>query len=296
MSDHSITAEFLGRNALPLPFGETDKDSRGRVVVVGGNREVPGAVLLSGVSALRAGAGKVQIATVNSSAIALGLAIPEARVTGLSESEQGDIAPGNAQAILACIKRGDCVVLGPGMLDEQGAGDLAGEVLSALDDQSFVLDAAALTGLHRNPQSIKKHAGQVVLTPHAGEMASFMNVHIDEVTADRRGIARHAAAITGAIVVMKGSQTFIASPQGEVWECAHGNVGLAISGSGDTLAGIIAGLLARGTAPLLAAQWAVFMHGEAGQRLRKQQGLLGYLASEIPAQIPRIMEDLSPSH
>src|SRR5690606_19244005 len=101
MSDHSITADFLRRNPLPLPFGEVDKNVRGRVIVVGGNREVPGAVLLAAMSALRSGAGKVQIATISQSALGLGLAIPEARIVGLSENGNGDIDPENAGSILS---------------------------------------------------------------------------------------------------------------------------------------------------------------------------------------------------
>ncbi len=292
MSGHSVTAEFLGRHPLPLPFGEVDKDARGRVVVVGGNREVPGAVLLTAVSALRAGAGKVQIATLASSAIALGIALPEARVIGFTKNEMGDIDPQHAEAIVGRIKSGDAVVLGPGMLDDQGSGALAATILQSVEGASFVLDAAALTGLSKRPECIKKHGGRVVLTPHAGEMASFLDVPIEEVEADPTGAARRAAAATGAVVLVKGSRTFIASPQGEIWESAHGNPGLAISGSGDILAGIIGGLLARGTSALLAAQWGVFMHGEAGARLKERHGLLGYLASEIPAEIPRIMANL----
>ena len=295
MSQHLITREWLLQNPLPLPQGEVDKDARGRVTIVGGNREVPGAVLLAGVSALRAGAGKVQIATVQSSAVALGLAIPEARVVGLSETERGDIEARNAEAIASGIHDNDAVLLGPGMLDDEVGGELAASILSALQGQSFVLDAAALTGLRRFPDRLKKHAGRVVITPHAGEMATFLDIDIEAVAADRVGAARRAAAVTGAVVVMKGSQTYIASPQGEIWEARQGNVGLATSGSGDTLAGIIAGLLARGATPLLATQWGVYMHGEAGERLKQIYGLLGYLASEIPAQIPGIMRDFEAS-
>jgi ADP-dependent NAD(P)H-hydrate dehydratase len=291
MSDHSITADFLRRNPLPLPFGEVDKNVRGRVVVVGGNREVPGAVLLAAMSALRSGAGKVQIATIAQSALGLGLAIPEARVVGLSENGNGDIDPENAGPILSRIKSEDALVIGPGMLDDEAAGALAAAILSGSEGPSFVLDAAALTGLRNSPECVKKHAGRVVLTPHAGEMATFLDVPIESIEADPPGAARRAAAATGAVVVMKGSRTHIASPQGEIWQSAHGNFGLAVSGSGDTLSGIIGGLLARGASALLAAQWAVFMHGEAGDRLKDKHGLLGYLASEIPAEIPRIMAD-----
>ncbi|WP_172123124.1 MULTISPECIES: NAD(P)H-hydrate dehydratase [unclassified Devosia] len=295
MSEHSITREFLLENPLPLPQGEVDKDARGRVMAVGGHREVPGAVLLSGEAALRAGAGKLAIATVRSSALALGLAIPEARVLGLSETTTGEIEAANAAAIAAAIHDDDAVLLGPGMLDDEVAGELAASLLSSLHGRSFVLDAAALTGLRTRLEHMKEHAGRIVITPHAGEMATFLDIHIREVAADPAAAARRAAAATGAVVVMKGSHTRIASPQGEIWEARQGNVGLATSGSGDTLAGIIAGLLARGASPLLAAQWGVFMHGEAGERLKQVHGLLGYLAREIPAQIPAIMRDLQPA-
>jgi ADP-dependent NAD(P)H-hydrate dehydratase len=292
MTDYEVDAQFLKANPLPLPEGETDKDARGRVMVVGGHREVPGAVLLAGVSALRAGAGKVQIATVESAAMGLGLAIPEARVTGLPETGSGDIGPENAALIASMIQDEDAVLLGPGMLDDSAAGDLAETLLQALDGPRLVLDAAGLTGLRQKRELMQKHAGRSVITPHAGEMATLLGIERDVVMADPLAAANRAAAETGMVVVMKGSCTHIVDPEGHTSLCRHGNVGLATSGSGDTLAGIIAGLLARGASPLLAAQWGVYLHAEAGMRLKARFGLLGYLAREIPAEIPGILRDL----
>jgi ADP-dependent NAD(P)H-hydrate dehydratase len=295
MTDHAITREFLAAHPLPLPQGEVDKDARGRVTIVGGNKEVPGAVLLASEAALRAGAGKVQIATVLSTSMGLAIAMPEARVVGLSETSSGDIEPSNAGKVASSIQSTEAVLIGPGMLDDVAAGELTTALLSSLDGQSFVLDAAALTGLRSFPEALKSHAGRTVLTPHAGEMATFLDIDRNDILKDPVAAARQAAAITGSVVVMKGSQTHIASPQGEIWHCDHGNIGLATSGSGDCLAGIIIGLLARGVAPLLAAQWGVFMHGEAGARLMLEFGPLGYLAREIPGKIPTIMRDLMPA-
>ena len=92
---------------------------------------------------------------------------------------------------------------------------------------------------------------------------------------------------------MKGASTHIVAPQGEAWLCDHGSIALATSGSGDTLAGILAGLLARGASPTLATLWAVFVHGEAGRRLAKRHGTFGLLAREIPGEIPDILRRLS---
>lgn len=292
MSGHEITREFLLANPLPLPQGEVDKDARGRVTVIGGHREIPGAVLLAGEAALRAGAGKVQIATVVSTSIALSIALPEARVMGLRENSAGDIDPGEVGTILSSIQPDESVLIGPGMVDDQAGGELAAALFTALDGQRFVVDAAALTGLRNHLDALKRHAGHTVITPHAGEMATFLNWDRAKVLGDPIAAARLAAATSGSVVVMKGSRTHLASPQGEIWSSSHGNVGLATSGSGDTLAGIIVGLLARGASPLLAAQWAVYLHGEAGEALREQFGLLGYMAREIAAQIPRLMQNL----
>jgi len=292
MSENTITREFLLERPLPLPQGEVDKDARGRVGVIGGHREIPGAVLLAAEAALRAGAGKVQIATTQTTAAALGIAVPEARVIGLHETGSGDIHPSNAESIRLSVQGDQVVLIGPGMLDDDAAGALAAALLETLEGSNFVLDAAALTGLRKNKDDMKRHAGRMIITPHAGEMATFLDEDRHAIIEDSAAAAQHAAALTGSVVVMKGSRTHIASPQGELWTCNHGNVGLATSGSGDTLAGIIAGLLARGTAPLLAAQWGVFIHGEAGERLMREFGLLGYLAREIPGQVPAIMMDM----
>jgi NAD(P)H-hydrate repair Nnr-like enzyme with NAD(P)H-hydrate dehydratase domain len=92
---------------------------------------------------------------------------------------------------------------------------------------------------------------------------------------------------------MKGSTTYIVSPQGAAWLFDGGHVGLAVSGSGDTLAGFIVALLARGAPPIHAALWAVYLHGEAGCRLARSVGPLGFLAREIPGEVPRLLAELA---
>jgi NAD(P)H-hydrate repair Nnr-like enzyme with NAD(P)H-hydrate dehydratase domain len=123
-------------------------------------------------------------------------------------------------------------------------------------------------------------------------MASLLGIPRAAVRADPLGAAREAAAALQAVVAMKGACTFVVTPQGQAWGCDRGNPGLATSGSGDTLAGILAGLLARGTPPLHATLWAVYLHAEAGARLARRQGPLGFLARELLAEIPPVMAEL----
>ena len=289
-----IDPSWLRAHPLPVPAQDDDKSQRGTVQVVGGSAEVPGAVLLAGEAALRAGAGKLRLATVRSAAPHLALAMPEALVMALDETEEGAIAPGAAQALVPRLAACASLLVGPGLSSGKEAEALVAALLDGLEPgPGVVLDAGAMSDLAARPDALRRHAGRVVVTPHAGEMANILGIPKEEVSADPLAAARRAAEVLGAVVAMKGGKTWVVAPGGEALFLDHGHVGLATSGSGDTLAGIVAGLLARRTPPFQATAWAVWLHAEAGQRLARRIGPLGFLARELLAEVPAIMADLS---
>jgi len=289
-----INDELLRATPLPVPH-EGSKDDRGRVLIVAGCVEVPGAALLSGTAALRAGAGKLQIATSASVAPAMALIVPEALVIGLQETADGGVdSAAAAERLLPKIKRCDAVLVGPGMMEDEGTRALTAALLADPASLAFVLDAASVCGLQADAAAVRARNGQVVITPHAGEMARLLDRSREDVEADPVGAARIAADLLQAVVVMKGAQTQVVDPQGAVWSYTGGGVGLATSGSGDVLAGLIVGLLARGATPVQAAVWGVYLHGEAGTRLARTQGPVGFLARELATEVPRIMRDVGP--
>lgn len=277
--------------SLPLPRleGESDKDARGRILVVAGGAQVPGAAVLTGIAALRAGAGKLQMAAGASYASPLAFAAPEARVITVAETADGDIAASAADALAPLLRRTDAVVVGPGMMDELCAGELAARLMAAATGCGFVLDAAAMTGLGPVSAAARALGGRLILTPHAGEMAALSGRSKEQVQADPLSVARDLAASLQAVVVMKGADSFVVSPDGRAWRHRDGAVGLATSGSGDVLAGVIGGLLARGAPPATAALWGVWLHGAAGEALSGKIGPLGVLARELPREIPRLL-------
>jgi hydroxyethylthiazole kinase-like uncharacterized protein yjeF len=290
MSLQKIDVEFLRENPLPLPEKEGDKQERGRVLVIAGSAEIPGAALLSALGALRAGAGILQIATCRSVAPQLGMAMPEAMVVGCRETPNGGIDAADAERLTELAAECDAVLIGPGMVDPPAVARLTHALLHSGQRPAFVLDALAFTCLRDCPLS--KTNGNIVATPHAGEMANFLAVSRDLISAKPLDFAVRASALINGVVALKGAKTHIASPQGGAWLCDHGSIALATSGSGDTLAGILAGLLARGAPPVLATQWAVYAHGEAGRRLARH-GTYGVLAREIPGEIPNILQELA---
>ena len=279
----AIDRAFARGLRLPELGSDSDKDARGRVLVVGGGPEVPGAVLLAAEGALRAGAGKLQLATTTEAAIALGLAMPEARVIPAGPS-------GAFDELDAVVRHAHAAVIGPGMLDEVAAARLTERLITEVSAASFVVDAAALTGLRAEVS--RRAAGRLVITPHAGEMAALSGLPKDEVQADPLAVARTIAAELQVVVVMKGKRTFVVTPDGAAHLHQEGAVGLATSGSGDVLAGVIGGLLARGFSPMNAAALGVYLHGRAGSRLTEQIGPLGFLARELPAQVAVALAEL----
>ncbi len=289
-----VTVELLRGLPLPRHSQGEDKDQRGRVLVIAGSVEVPGAALLAGIATLRAGAGKLQIATCRSVAPHLGLAVPEALVLGLDETPDGGISAQEAMRLAARIGRCDAVLIGPGMMDADATSLLTARLLEQAEgDSGFVLDAGALRRLRDCRAALRRHGGRVVITPHAGEMATLLDIPKSQVLDDPLSVARQAAAMLDVVVAMKGGCTHIVSPQGQAWSFEEGNVGLATSGSGDTLAGIITGLVARGAAPVEATLWGVYLHGEAGNRLARTRGPIGFLPRELLAEVPAIMAEVA---
>jgi ADP-dependent NAD(P)H-hydrate dehydratase len=278
---------WLGENPLPQPQGPTDKNARGRLLAVGGSMRVPGALRLTGEAAFRAGAGKVQLATVAPAALPLGIAFPEAAVIALPANPEGELGGEAGPQIAAMIERCDALLVGPGM----GAASDADTILATLLDRApsvpLVLDAAMLHAAGNAADRLAAHDGPVVLTPHPQEMAALMGGDTGEACA---ALAEAGAARFGATVVLKASETWIAEAGQPTLHYRGGGAGLATGGSGDVLAGIIGGLLARSVAPRVAAAWGVWLHGESGRRCAERQGAIGFLARELLPIIPTLID------
>jgi hydroxyethylthiazole kinase-like uncharacterized protein yjeF len=223
----------------------------------------------------------------------MALAVPEARVTGLPETPEGGIAPEAAEILCERAKRNDAVLLGPGMMDKDAVAGLTAGMVKGLSGPALVLDAEALVCLDTLREPLCSREGRTIITPHSGEMASLLEIGRDAVEEDPLAIARQVATRFQVVVALKGGTTHIVDPDGDCWVYESGNVGLATSGSGDTLAGVVAGLVARGAGPAQATIWAVYLHGQAGNRLARSRGPMGFLARELLAEIPSIMAELA---
>ena len=277
-------------HGLPLPdlAGEIDKDSRGRVLVVGGGAWGPGAPLLSALAALRSGAGKLQVAAAERFAAPLAVAVPEAAILVAPSTPDGELTAQAAAVLAERAQRADAVIVGPGIIDEEVGRDLACDLARTPGEARFVVDAGALTALDPT-RPLPGIGGRLVMTPHAGEMARLLGCEKPAVQDDPLGAAREVARAFQAVVVMKGSDSYVVSPDGEALLHRNGVVGLATSGSGDVLAGVIGGLLAQGAPPFTAAAWGVWVHGAAGRRLSERIGRVGFLARELLEEIPGLI-------
>lgn len=287
-----ITPALLRTIPLPWPDESSDKEARGRVLVVGGGRETPGAVVLAGLAALRAGAGKLQVATGASNAALVASSLPEARVFALPETRAGKLSKSACARLEEHLVKAQCVCVGPGMIEDESVTRFVEATLRMCRDVPVVLDAGAVACLNTGRELLHTLGGRAVVTPNADELAEIYG----EEFAERGGAleaVRRAAEELRAVVVLKGNETYIASPGGNTFVNRAGSVGLATSGSGDVLAGLIAGLVARGTEPARAAVWGVYLHALAGERLARKVGPLGFLARELPAEIPPLMAELS---
>lgn len=276
----------------PLPRAGGDKHASGRLVVLGGSDRSPGAARLAAEAALRAGVGKVTVATTGMAAAAAATTVPEAALLTLATTTDGRIDPAAAGRAVEEAATADALLVGPGFVDPDDSVALLSGVLPRTDS-TLVLDALGSAYLTERPEGLRHLGGRAVLTVNPAELAHTAHTDEDEVARDPAGVAARVARRSRVVVLCGGAEKHVVTPEGRVWVVEGGGPGLGASGSGDVQAGIVAGLLARGAAPAQAAVWAGWLHARCGERLAASVGPLGYLARELPAQVPAALAELA---
>lgn len=270
-----VTADLLREWGLPAPGAS--KNSRGRVLVVGGSATSPGAVILAGEAALRVGAGKVGLAIGAEGADAVRSAFPEA---GVHEIDTRGRPVGHAWD--EELASADAVLVGPGIDDPDAAVARLG-LLAGRGVQCAVLDAFAVGVLDRVDRAALPPS--LVVNMNLDEAALLLGRDIGDPLHDAAEIAARLDAVVHCYEA-------VATAAGDVWRVAAGGPGLGTAGSGDVLAGAIAGFAARGMAAERAAAWGAWCHGRAGDRLTERMGH-GFLARELAAELPHAVLDVT---
>jgi ADP-dependent NAD(P)H-hydrate dehydratase len=291
-----VTPSLLRTWQLPGPG--SGKYERGAVLVIGGARKTPGAVRLAGTAALRAGAGRLTLAVAESAAVPLAVAFPEAGVIGLPETAAGSVRSTGIEALETELDAADAILIGPGLDDPDETTGLLRDLLhrmSPAEGPAIVIDAYALGILPRLDQGVRRRARHLILTPNPTESGILLGRDLTDPRADTADIAETYRAVVSCqgIIAQPAEPDPVETATSRCWEITTGSGGLGTSGSGDVLAGAIAGIRARGATDAQSACWATHLHAAAGDRLASRRGSPGYLARELADELPALMMELS---
>lgn len=286
-----MTHEWAGE-ALPGRPLDANKGTFGKVLVVAGSVNYVGAAYLACSGAMRVGAGRVTLATAASLQPVLASKLTEATYLPLPEAESGIISAEAAEVITEQCGGYDVLLLGCGLGQNPATAGFVSELISQQDLPPMVLDADGLNILAGIPGWRSRLAADTILTPHPGEMSRLSGLSIGEIQSDRIGTARKYASEWRQTIVLKGAYTVVAAADGRCRVSPFANPGLATAGTGDVLAGAIAGMAAQGLAPFDAASLGVYLHGDAGNMIRDVLGDTGMIASDLLMALPAIIKQL----
>ena len=275
---------------LPARDPEGHKRSVGTVLVVAGSRGMAGAAALAAASAYRAGAGLVTLAVPEGILRVVQQSLKEATFLGLPETSQGTASEDGWPALEKELESFDAVAIGPGLTTNRSTVELVGRLV-AESRVPMVVDADGLNAFAGRAELLGQRKSEAVITPHAGELGRLRGMSPSEVVSDRVEHARKAAAEFGCVVLLKGSRTVVARPDGEATVNPTGGPALATAGTGDVLTGAIAAFLSRGVEPSRAAVVAAYAHGLAGQMAASELGQ-GTMASDVVRLLPHALQTL----
>jgi hydroxyethylthiazole kinase-like uncharacterized protein yjeF len=287
------------RTSLPRRARDSHKGSFGHVYVVAGSRGKSGAALMTGLAALRSGAGLVTLWLPKSLQKSVVGKFPELMTEFLPETEEETSARAGAKVVIPQLHQADALVLGPGLTTHTSTRGLVWELVQR-SPVPVVLDADGINAFVPPAESLQNKEGQpVIITPHPGEMARLMGKKISDVQKNRLETARSCAAHHQCFVILKGFQTVVATPAGELFINSTGNPGMATGGTGDILAGMVgrfvAGWKHRRTqddhanlADYICA--AVYLHGSAGDLAAEKEGVESLIATDLLTYLPRAIK------
>ena len=277
--------EAMLAGVLPARKPDSHKGDYGHGLILAGSPGKTGAAALCAQAAMRAGTGLVTLGVPASLNPVLEAKTTEAMTEPLPEEAGGFLGPLALPRITELFEGKTAVAVGPGMGDHVKTAVLMRWIIEVAA-VTLVVDADGLNILARNVEALRKLKAPAVLTPHPGEMSRLMGLPTHAVQADRMGCAQKFAQQYKVIVVLKGSRTVIAAPDGSVYVNPTGNPGMASGGMGDALTGLITGLIAQGIDPLKASLLAVYVHGMIGDDIAAERAPLGILATDIIERIP----------
>lgn len=276
---------------LPAPLLRLKKDVHkntfGHVLILAGSRSMLGAASLTSLAAIRSGAGLASLGIPKSLNATVQKKISNVIMTvPLVETREQTLALSCLKQIRNMYKKFDAIAIGPGLSTHTGTQKLIREVIQT-SPVPLVIDADALTALSGHLNILTATRTMKVLTPHPGEMARLTGKTKSAIEASRRKAASDFSKKYRCVLLLKGHETVISSPDGKVYINKTGNPGMATAGSGDVLTGMIAAFIAQGLTGFEAAKYGAFLHGKAGDAAAAARSKLAMIASDIIDSIPK---------
>ncbi len=307
------TPQMISDLLPPRPLG-AHKGTFGKALVVAGSVNYTGAAYLASAAATRVGTGLVTLALAEGIHPILASKLSEVTFLLLPQ-DMGVLVPDAIKVLGESIRDYDALLLGPGLGRDKKTVQFVQQLLSVEPGKRgrigfvaneeaakgelllppLVIDADGLNALADTPNWWEQLRERSILTPHPGEMSRLTGITVREIEADRLGVARQMAEKWGQVVILKGAYTVIADPEGRAVISPFANPGLATAGSGDVLAGAIVGFLAQGLAPFDAALVGAYVHGLAGELVRRELGGAGMVAGDLLPVLPKTIKLLSAS-
>jgi NAD(P)H-hydrate epimerase len=279
------------KSMMPARSKDTHKGSYGKVFIAAGSRGMMGSGIMAAMAALRSGAGLVTLGVPESLQFIAEAQVMEVITKGLYDNGKGVLDSDCIPELMETAQKSSSLLVGPGLTSQDSIVNIMTEIINECKTP-MVIDADGLNAIAKNRSLLKNHKAETIITPHPGEMAKLMNCTIPEVQADRTGAAKDFAREYNVVTVLKGHKTIIALPDGTVYINPNGNPGMATAGSGDVLAGIIAGFLGQGFNASDAAICGVYIHGAAGDAGAEEIGEYGLTAGDIIDKISHTIKNI----